>query len=241
MFSCLEESDMRRLMRKKVLVTCFALLVILLYPFVPLQEPIPENSTSFAPEFQASMWTERTQRNPVEIIHKLPKDPPLDLPRIQHDFRPESLEARRLRESRLQAVKESFIHTWRGYAKYAWPNDELKPLSGGSRDKFGNWSATLVDSLDTLLIMDLREEFDEAISAVADIDFETSTSKTVSVFETTIRYLGGLLAAYDLSGNQLLIDKAWSLGNMLYAAFDTPTRMPVPYWDWKKSVSYNPQ
>ena len=54
------------------------------------------------------------------------------------------------------------------------------------------------------------------------------------VFETTIRYLGGLLSAYDLSGNTVLLKKAWELGNILYAAFDTPSRMPVPYWSLKK-------
>ena len=164
----------------------------------------------------------------------LPQGPPLALPRIQHTFTPETTRAKRIRESRLQAIKDSFAHSWRGYRKHAWRKDELSPLSGGAKDTFGNWSATLVDSLDTLWIMGFHKEFEEAVHAVAEIDFETSTSKTISVFETTIRYLGGLLSAYDLSGNPVLLDKASRLGNMLYAAFDTPTRMPVPYWDWKK-------
>ena len=48
----------------------------------------------------------------------------------------------------------------------------------------------------------------------------------VSVFETTIRALGGLLAAYDLSGDQMLLDKAADLGRRLSSAFDTPTGIP---------------
>ena len=57
---------------------------------------------------------------------------------------------------------------------------------------------------------------------------------SILVFETTIRYLGGMLSAYDLSGNVILLKKAWELGNMLYTAFDTPSRMPVPYWSLKR-------
>ena len=82
--------------------------------------------------------------------------------------------------------------------------------------------------------MGLYDEFDEAIDAISGIDFQSSSSKIISVFETTIRYLGGLLSAYDLSKKPLLLGKAIELGEMLYMAFDTPSRMPVPYWDWKK-------
>ena len=59
-------------------------------------------------------------------------------------------------------------------------------------------------------------------------------SETISVFETTIRHLGGLLSTYDFSGNSILLNKAMELGEMLYVAFDTPNRMPVPYWSWKR-------
>jgi len=55
------------------------------------------------------------------------------------------------------------------------------------------------------------------------------------VFETTIRYLGGFLTAYDLSGGIYpgILQKAYDLGEMLYVAFDTPNRMPVPRWNPK--------
>lgn len=75
-------------------------------------------------------------------------------------------------------------------------------MSGSSKDTFGGWGATLVDSLDTLWIMDLKAEFDEAIAAAVGIHFSpnSSSQSTVNMFETTIRYLGGFLAAYDLTG-----------------------------------------
>jgi mannosyl-oligosaccharide alpha-1,2-mannosidase len=63
-------------------------------------------------------------------------------------------------------------------------------------------------------------------------------STKVNVFETTIRYLGGLMSAYDLSGQKysVLLDKATELGEMLYGAFDTPNRMPVTRWNWRKGA-----
>ncbi|KAL7816146.1 glycoside hydrolase [Trichoderma gracile] len=77
--------------------------------------------------------------------------------------------------------------------------------------------------------MGLREEFDEAVAAVAGIDFGASTSTRVNVFETNIRYLGGLLAAYDLSGRSVLLKKAVELGDLLYAGFNTENGMPVDF------------
>ncbi len=49
---------------------------------------------------------------------------------------------------------------------------------------------------------------------------------TVSVFETNIRLLGGLLSAYSLSGEEHLKDTAYELGRLLLPAFNTPTGLP---------------
>lgn len=116
--------------------------------------------------------------------------------------------------------------------------DEVAPLSGVPKTTFGGWGATLVDSLDTLWIMGFKKEFDQAVHELAHMHFTTPSLVKVNVFETTIRYLGGLLSAYDLSGHQygVLLDKATELGDMLYMAFDTPNRMPVTHWDWKKAA-----
>ena len=113
--------------------------------------------------------------------------------------------------------------------------DELAPVSGQWKDPFGGWAATLVDSLDTLWIMGLKDEFYNAVAAVVTIDWSDTKETACNFFETTIRHLGGLLSAYDLSHEPVLIDKAIELGDMLYAAFDTPNRMP-PFWlDFEKA------
>lgn len=182
-------------------------------------------------------WSKVTQRYPVESFIPLPTGS-TKIPKIQFDFPPEEEEARINRLSHLEEIKGEFLHAWKGYKEHAWLKDEVAPISGGTRDTFGGWAATLVDSLDTLWIMDLKDEFEEAVRAIDAIDFTTCSLGELNVFETTIRYLGGLLAAYDLSNGQYstLLQKAWELGHMLYVAFDTPNRMPVLRWNFKDAA-----
>ncbi|KAI1403040.1 glycoside hydrolase family 47 protein [Hypoxylon fuscum] len=155
------------------------------------------------------------------------------LPAVQAKFLSEGHLASKLREARRHEVREVFMGDWGAYKKYAWMKDALKPLSGGFQDQFSGWAATLVDSLDSLWIMGLREDFDEAVNAVAKIDFGKSSSGRVNTFETNIRYLGGLMAAYDLSKREVLLAKAVELGDLLYGAFNTENRMPVDFIDFE--------
>ena len=138
--------------------------------------------------------------------------------RIQYDFPKYSF----VDQQRRNAVRQEFIHAWTGYQDHAWMADGLMPLSGGSKTQFCSWSATLVGLVDTLWIMGLYEEFDQAINATMTIDFKHNAGTcTVSLFESTIRYLGGLLGAYDLSGEPRLLPKLVEVGDMLYSAFNT--------------------
>lgn len=89
------------------------------------------------------------------------------LPRVQHRFPAETAAAAAVREARRDEVRAVFQKSWRSYRRFAWMQDALLPVSGGGRDQFSGWAATLVDALDTLWIMGMREEFDEAVDAVA--------------------------------------------------------------------------
>ena len=84
--------------------------------------------------------------------------------------------------------------------------------------------------------MDLKEDFEIAVRSIEEIDFTTTDQRDINVFETTIRYMGGFLAAYDLSGGKypVLVLKAVEVAELLMSSFDTPNRMPIPRWDWKK-------
>lgn len=159
---------------------------------------------------------------PVQVPIELP-DPSLGhkLPRIQHDFSAAASGGPQL--ERLKAVEAAFEHSWNGYMQHAWGKDEVMPVTGHHRASFGGWAATLIDSLDTLWIMGRKARFEEGVEAVRNISFSSPDALPINVFETTIRYLGGLLGAYDVSGHQypVLLEKATELGTMLMGAFDT--------------------
>ncbi|KAK4118178.1 glycoside hydrolase family 47 protein [Parathielavia appendiculata] len=180
---------------------------------------------------RSTFWSRMKPRYPVTDMRELFTGKPLALPKVQKDFASESDSDRELRLKRRDAVKASFLRSWRSYRKLAWMSDELTPVSGGKHDPFGGWAATLVDSLDTLWIMGLKDEFYDAVAAASQINFDKVPVQDVNIFETNIRYLGGFLAAYDLSGDKRLLDKAREVGELLYVAFDTPNRMPVTRWD----------
>ncbi|XP_067941265.1 ER degradation-enhancing alpha-mannosidase-like protein 3 isoform X2 [Watersipora subatra] len=146
---------------------------------------------------------------------------------------------------------EMFDHAYNSYMVHAFPADELMPLScqgryrgnkpsrGDVDDSLGNFTLTLVDSLDTLALLGRLEEFETAVRLVLEqTSFDTNV--VVSVFETNIRMLGGLLgghvAAVDLKKQgkcchwytDQLLDKALDLGERLLLAFDTVSGIPYP-------------
>ncbi|KAL2338689.1 hypothetical protein Fmac_013135 [Flemingia macrophylla] len=126
---------------------------------------------------------------------------------------------------RRDKVKDAMLHAWTSYEKYAWGMDELKPQSMIGVNNFGGLGATLVDSLDTLFIMGLDAQFQRAREWIAkSLSFDKDIE--VSVFETTIRVLGGLLSAYDLSGDKVFLEKARNLADKLLPAWNTPSGIP---------------
>ncbi|PHH89982.1 hypothetical protein CDD83_4810 [Cordyceps sp. RAO-2017] len=182
---------------------------------------------------------------PVESMIPLPAGPAKKLPKIQADFEPESGEAIATRQHRFNMVKRTLERSWAAYKKHAWMHDELSPVSGHHRDPFCAWSATLVDALDTLWIAGLKSDFHDAAHAVKNIDFTYTPRADIPVFETVIRYLGGLLGAYDVSGGPrgdypFLLDKAVELAEVLMGIFDTPNRMPLLYYQWRPQYASQP-
>lgn len=127
-------------------------------------------------------------------------------------------------EDRVEAVREAFRHAWKGYREFAWGHDELKPLS----KSFGEWfglGLTLIDALDTMWILGLKEEFEEARKWVKEeLTFDKNVD--VNLFESTIRILGGLLSTYHLTGDEMFLDKAKDIGSRLMPAFKTPSKIP---------------
>ncbi|KAK4232490.1 glycoside hydrolase [Podospora fimiseda] len=150
---------------------------------------------------------------------------------------------------RARAVQDAFRVSWDGYYQYAFPHDSLKPIAKSWEDDryvfcllflFRNgWGASAVDAFSTALIMGNWEAVDQLLNYIPTIDF-SKTNTEVSLFETTIRYLGGLLSAYDLITGPLsgyiprnrttqvyyILVQAKFLADNLKVAFDTPSGIP---------------
>jgi mannosyl-oligosaccharide alpha-1,2-mannosidase len=125
-----------------------------------------------------------------------------------------------------------------------------------------SWGASIIDTLDTLLLMGFSDEYNLCRPHVNQLNFrwvngrdwsEGYTSEpsptddeetpaevwfimrdrnvALPVFETGIRYLGGLLGAYDLSGDTLLLERAKELGDILGKAFNTESGLPAGRMD----------
>jgi mannosidase alpha-like ER degradation enhancer 2 len=130
-------------------------------------------------------------------------------------------------------VRSEFLHAWRGYKKYAWGHDDLKPLSKSYHDWYAQpHLMTPVDALDTMILMGLK---DEAANTRKYITQNLSFDKDIYVqnFEITIRLFGGLLSSYQLTGDKRLLSLAVDLGIRLLPVFDSPTGLPYRFVNLK--------
>merc|ERR1740124_178356 len=140
---------------------------------------------------------------------------------------------------RANTIKEAMAHTWKGYETFAFGHDELKPVTGGYDDNWRGMAATMIDGMDTLWIMDMKDEFNRARDyAVNTLDWD-AISKDVSVFETTIRAVGGLLSAAALSDDETLSRKAHDLMERMLPAFDRNTGLSFSRVDLKTGRGFN--
>lgn len=216
------------------------------YPSIRYYPPPPPYSTNAPPtDINPPLfkWSTVSVRHPAASLTPLPTELPRALPKVQFDFPPATPEQNATRHERKLAVKEVFNRCYEAYYRHSWMKDEIAPLSGGYKDHFGGWGANLVDNLDTLYIMGIggtmfaENHFKVAVNDVIHIDLGKSSVDEINVFETTIRHLGGFISAYDLSGEEILLEKCIEFGEMLLAAFDTPNRMPITRWNMKKALN----
>ncbi len=128
-------------------------------------------------------------------------------------------------DERRHHVREAFKHAYGSYAAYAFGADEVRPVSKGAHNGWGGWGATIVDSLDTMMLMDMKEEVAKAREHVKTINWKKDVN--ISFFETIIRYLGGLLGAFELSRDSIYLTKAKELADLLLPTFSlTQANLP---------------
>uniref|UniRef100_A0A672IPI5 alpha-1,2-Mannosidase n=1 Tax=Salarias fasciatus TaxID=181472 RepID=A0A672IPI5_SALFA len=156
-------------------------------------------------------------------------------------------------------VIEMFDHAYQNYMDHAYPADELMPLTcrgrvrglepsrGDVDDALGKFSLTLIDTLDTLVLLNKTTEFEAAVRRVLS-DVRLDNDIVVSVFETNIRVLGGLLGGHSMAvmlkegGQNMqwyqdeLLHMAKDLGLRLLPAFNTSSGLPYPRVNLKYGV-----
>ncbi|KAJ2228508.1 hypothetical protein H4R99_006180 [Coemansia sp. RSA 1722] len=113
-------------------------------------------------------------------------------------------------------TKAAFYHAFNGYMEYAFPFDELNPItcSGRGRDRvdpknigindvLGDYLLTLVDTLDTLAVLGDKAAFAKAVADTIKFLPNFDIDSHVQVFEVTIRMLGGLLSAHIIATDEV--------------------------------------
>mmetsp|Transcript_33537 Transcript_33537/g.46790 ORF Transcript_33537/g.46790 Transcript_33537/m.46790 type:complete len:403 (+) Transcript_33537:81-1289(+) len=140
--------------------------------------------------------------------------------------------------ARREAVRQAFKHAWSGYETHAFGHDEVRPTTNETNDSWGGFGVTLFDSLDTMLLMGLDDEYGRALDHVRRVDFDRDYG--ASFFETAIRYLGGLLGAHALRPDPALVEKARDLGERLLLGFhSTKFGLPQSVINLETGASHN--
>lgn len=141
-----------------------------------------------------------------------------------------------------EQVKAAMAWAWGQYREKAWGKDEFKPVNGTTSSfpiKDHHLGLSLIEALDTLWVMGLDAQFQDGVDWVkANADFDVDGE--VSVFETSIRIVGGLLSAHHACGDKVLLEKAHDLAKRLIPAFDTPTGFPYRYINLKNGQRRDP-
>ncbi|XP_057806299.1 alpha-mannosidase I MNS5 isoform X1 [Salvia miltiorrhiza] len=176
--------------------------------------------------------------------------------------KPDPYAAKKKRMS--EKVRQMFYHAYDNYMMYAFPHDELRPLTKSFTDSLSelgnlklehlpqeyNGSAlTLIESLSSLVIMGNNTEFEKGVLWLSE-NLTFDVDARINLFECNIRVLGGLVSAHILAtdstnrltkgtySNQLLV-LAEELGQRFLPAFDTPTGLPYAWINLKHGVMEN--
>ncbi|KAJ6830496.1 alpha-mannosidase I MNS5 isoform X1 [Iris pallida] len=163
-----------------------------------------------------------------------------------------------------EKVRKMFYHAYENYMAYAFPHDELKPLTNTFTDSLSqlgnlklehlpqnyNGSAlTLIESLSSLVVLGNNTEFERGVLWLSD-NLTFDVDARINLFECNIRVLGGLLSAHILATdsksrladglyNDQLLTLAEDLGQRFLCAFDTPTGLPYAWINLKYGVMEN--
>ncbi|KAG0150778.1 hypothetical protein CROQUDRAFT_37750 [Cronartium quercuum f. sp. fusiforme G11] len=151
-------------------------------------------------------------------------------------------------------VRETWDHGFNNYMKHGFPLDELLPITCQGigpdyhnpknhevNDVLGNFSLTLIESLDSFVIFRDLPRFSQATRQIIDSVPNFDLDSHIQVFETTIRVLGGLLSGHLFAsdpqntwGHRL----DWYEGELLHLAKDLADRMMPAFTASRTGIPY---
>lgn len=123
-------------------------------------------------------------------------------------------------------IEAAFKISWHAYRTYAWGYDEIKPMDAGKNNRWGGVAVTMIDALDTAILMNMKEEVIDARQWLL-YNWTFEKDHFFSVFEMSIRVLGGLLSSFELTDDSLYLEKANHVGKLLMPAFEND-HLPYP-------------
>lgn len=139
-------------------------------------------------------------------------------------------------------VRDVYREAWRTYCQFAFGADQLRPVSGKPTTFYLNdrsTGLTIFEAIDTLWLMGLDTQVEVARKWIAE-EFSPAIPGQISVFETTIRLMGGLLAGYHVTRDPKLLGRAVELGDRLLPAFNSPTGIPYQRVDLATGAVWGP-
>ncbi|KAJ9455050.1 Mannosyl-oligosaccharide 1 [Diplonema papillatum] len=147
--------------------------------------------------------------------------------------------------ARAERVKGAIAASWGAYERFALGADELSATGNAAVywDAAARPMVTLVDSLDTLFLAGLRPQFARAVAHLKR-HFSLRWAAPVSVFEVTIRVLGGLLSAHALTGDAEILALAVQVAGHLRPAYAEKNlrdgKFPRQFFDAAANASTGP-
>lgn len=157
-------------------------------------------------------------RNKVEVpIHKI-KD------KVKLAVQSEKLEEEEGLADVQQEVRSMFLNSF----------EQLRNQPGLYENSL-NWPIDVIDTLDTLYVMGLHEQFDNVVETVIKkLDFKypsisvnTDKLTIIDIAELSQKVLSSMLSAYELSKNTILLSKSTELADFIIKSFDTPNGLPM--------------
>ncbi|KAF7487767.1 Mannosyl-oligosaccharide 1, 2-alpha-mannosidase C52E4.5 [Sarcoptes scabiei] len=133
-------------------------------------------------------------------------------------------ESKEIDEKR-EVIKAIMLRCWRAYSNKHWGRNDIRIRSDSFRRinldfhyPDSNQSLTIVDALDTLLLMNLKEEYQIAREWILKNFSFIDSDQVVPILPTITNLVGGLLSSFAITGDIGLLRKAHRIASSILPA-----------------------